>query len=48
MNLSGPYSLLWVHGRKEWITPWGPDSKSTAWTASAGQRPDYWGGGYLG
>ena len=42
MNLSGPgaqgellSSLLWVHGREEWVTPWVPDTKSTAWGCSS-------------
>ena len=38
-------SLLWVHGRREWVTPWGPNTNSTAWAATPGQRPAYWGGG---
>ena len=43
-----PYSLLWVHGRREWVTQWGPDTNSTAWAATPGQRPAYWGGGLPG
>ena len=52
MNLSGPVaqgvllsSLLWVHSREEWVTPWVPDTKSIAWAAAPGQRPSYCGGG---
>ena len=52
MNLSGPRaqgellgSLLWVHGRKEWVTSWVPNTKSTVWAATPGQRPAYWGWG---
>ena len=42
MNLSGPgaqgellSSLLCVHGREEWVTPWVPNTKSTAWGFSS-------------